>query len=229
MRKLILMVTVFFFLISPAVADIVGSKHDLSVAGGGSVKDAATKQVCVFCHTPHGASTTVTGPLWNRGPLAAAASTNATFAYTDPSGTMVNGAPHIDDVNDTDAPLCLSCHDGSIGNTLENQPNDVNVSLVSEVAFAASAANLGADLSNDHPIGMVYDNVGDTELVAAAGGLPLFTSAIGGATPVQTAGVVWCSSCHDVHGKYDGVSADYPYFLNDTMDGSALCLNFHDK
>jgi hypothetical protein len=38
-------------------ASVVGSKHDLSSATGGSpYKTTGTNQVCVFCHTPHVAS-----------------------------------------------------------------------------------------------------------------------------------------------------------------------------
>ena len=42
--------------------DILNSKHDLggAIAGG-------TDEVCVFCHTPHGANTSASAPLWNKG------------------------------------------------------------------------------------------------------------------------------------------------------------------
>lgn len=218
MRKMMMVVMAIFLVASPAWAAIVGSKHDLSSGGSGSVKDAATTQVCVFCHTPHGASTTVAGPLWNRD------STDATVGgYTDPSGTMEAGIPALADMNDTDAPLCLSCHDGTVGNTLENQPNEGDVTLDSEVAFAAGPANLGTDLSNDHPIGMRYDDTNDLQLKATT--LPLFSSKIGA---TEQADVVWCSSCHDVHGKDNG-GTDFAFFLNDSMTASALCLRCHDK
>ena len=39
---------------------IAGSKHDLSTDW-----EPYSQQVCVFCHTPHGATPGVT-PLWNR-------------------------------------------------------------------------------------------------------------------------------------------------------------------
>ena len=46
-----------------AVAAIAGSPHDL---GGNTAADNG--EVCVFCHTPHGAATgaTESAPLWNK-------------------------------------------------------------------------------------------------------------------------------------------------------------------
>ncbi len=227
MRKLMVMVMVFFFFASPVLADIVGSKHDLSASGGSTLTNetGGTTQVCVFCHTPHGSSTTVSGPLWNRDQQA------ATAAYNNPNNTMAAGAPDVFDVNDTDAPLCLGCHDGTVGNVLENQPNDFNTTVV-DTGFAASPAALGTDLSNDHPIGMVYNDAAGQELnspvAGFVGSLPLYTSNIGGAAGADAGDVVWCSSCHDVHGKDNG-GTDYPFFLNDSMDNSALCVVCHIK
>lgn len=63
-------------------------------------------EVCVYCHTPHGANTTINAPLWNR--------TNAPTTYqiynllgSQASGNTVNqpGASSL---------TCLSCHDGTV-------------------------------------------------------------------------------------------------------------------
>ncbi len=74
---------------------LVGSKHDLSTS--------TTPEPCVFCHTPHAASTTNPTPLWNR-----AVGTGKTFTtYT--SQTMDSACPA------TPGPIsmaCLGCHDG---------------------------------------------------------------------------------------------------------------------
>jgi len=52
---------------SPAMAQIVGSQHDLSSGGTSQNPTSSTDQVCVFCHTPHGGDTTTTSlPLWNK-------------------------------------------------------------------------------------------------------------------------------------------------------------------
>ena len=60
------------------ISDVRGTKHNLSAApdlsatpSGGTVpvrtiKATSETQVCVFCHTPHGATTGIVAPLWNR-------------------------------------------------------------------------------------------------------------------------------------------------------------------
>ena len=44
------------FCVSNALADIATTKHNLSVSGPGDVKASVETQICIFCHTPHGAS-----------------------------------------------------------------------------------------------------------------------------------------------------------------------------
>ena len=60
------------------ISDVRGTKHNLSAALDGSttpsggtvpvrsVKATSETQVCVVCHTPHGATTGIVAPLWNR-------------------------------------------------------------------------------------------------------------------------------------------------------------------
>src|SRR6266481_2880331 len=58
-----LLVTGAWLLAQPAQADtILASKHDLSVAGPGTIKATTESEVCTFCHTPHRAGQS---PLWN--------------------------------------------------------------------------------------------------------------------------------------------------------------------
>ncbi|WP_157671888.1 cytochrome c3 family protein [Desulfuromonas soudanensis] len=200
------------------MAVIKDTKHDLS-SGNVNGSGSNTDETCVFCHTPHGASASGTAPLWNR-----TNDTTPTGTYGNPTGTM-NAVPLAADVALTDAVLCLSCHDGSIGNTLTNPPNSLGATALAVTATLSAGANLGADMSNDHPIGMSYGDAitgGDTELVAAAGGLPLFSQTLSVAGAKTD--VVWCSSCHDVHGKV-GVST----FLQVTNAASALCTTCHSK
>ena len=64
--------------ITNKISDVRGTKHNLSAAVDGSstpsggtvptrtVKATSETQVCVFCHTPHGANTDIPSPLWNR-------------------------------------------------------------------------------------------------------------------------------------------------------------------
>ena len=49
-----------------ADAGISTTKHNLGSAGTGSNTFDGTAEICVFCHTPHGADTNANPPLWNR-------------------------------------------------------------------------------------------------------------------------------------------------------------------
>ena len=85
-------------------------------SGLGDVFTTGTDQICVFCHTPHGANTGVTSaPLWNR------ATGSATYTvYT--SGTMQATAPG-NTLNGGASLACLSCHDGTQAmDNMLNQP-----------------------------------------------------------------------------------------------------------
>ena len=91
----------------PATAQIANTKHNLGTTTGGTGvnKFSGTAEICVFCHTPHGADTSAAVPLWNR-TLPAPAS----FTTYDSLGTS--------SLDGKTAPVgsvsiaCLSCHDG---------------------------------------------------------------------------------------------------------------------
>jgi len=103
-------------------ASIVGSKHDLSA---GHATSDARDQICVFCHTPHGANvdldndndgtvdadhpTRPPAPLWNR-----KISTMSAF-------TMYKSATLNANCDATPSPLslvCLSCHDSASSSSM---------------------------------------------------------------------------------------------------------------
>ncbi len=230
------------------VGGIATTKHNLSTTGTGSIKTDGTTEICVFCHTPHGADTGVAAPLWNR------AQTTATFQVyssssldaqpTQPTGTSL---------------ACLSCHDGTVAfDAIRNLPGSggftdtPSADGVTTWTFtnaptkkmpAGIIANIGTDLRNDHPISMVYADArspSSTSPVQTAGfravvttgnkkcvggtdcndvnALPLSSATIGG-----PADFVQCTSCHDPH------RSDTPTFLRKSNDGSALCLTCHVK
>lgn len=211
MKKLLVLVAAATLFATPALAIISGGPHDMSsnVAGGGLTSD--TDETCVFCHTPHGATASSFAPLWNRTNVA------ATNFYGNPAGTM-DAVTTLAGVNGSDATLCLSCHDGSsYAAALTNPPNALAGQPVVAGTMAATA-NLDTDLSNDHPIGFVYqDSItnGDTELVGAPAGITFYGT---------LSDTMWCSSCHDVHG---GV-ANTPLLVKSNV-ASALCTSCHVK
>ncbi|HEY6863337.1 MAG TPA: hypothetical protein VI319_05515, partial [Burkholderiales bacterium] len=96
---------------------IANTKHNLSstaVAGQNRVT-AGTDEICVFCHTPHGADTTAPAPLWNKSLSSLSGNTYKT--YDSLGSTTIDGAFATDGVNNSSVGsvslACLSCHDGT--------------------------------------------------------------------------------------------------------------------
>ena len=139
------------------LAGVRGSKHDLSEGGGAQQTTTVTTEVCVFCHTPHGAASSVSAPLWNK-----SLPTTSYQRYSDLGTSSLDG---------TEAPVgsvslaCLSCHDGT-------QAMDVVINAPGSGGYTAGGAeldpaaigamtgtpipNLGTDLRDDHPISIEY-------------------------------------------------------------------------
>ena len=214
MKKLLVMAALATLVATSAFAAsgvITGSAHDLSAYSSN------TDELCVYCHTPHGGS--FDAPLWNRGVDSMAAYTAYTSATFDATASLAVG----------DAQLCMTCHDGDMSDALTNPPAggqpDFLVPGPGGSTFS-STANIGGDaakLTNDHPVGFVYD----TALAGTDGELhdPAATPAV---DALLFAGEMWCSSCHDVHKPGTVAASDIP-FLRSTNNGSALCLTCHNK
>ena len=192
---------------------IIGSKHDFSNTGwsGG--------EICIVCHTPHNADTTVTdAPLWNH------ELTQTVFDLYD--SPTFDGSSTITQPTGS-SKLCLSCHDGTValdsfGGTTGStylQPNN--------------PAYLGTSLANDHPISFLYTD----DLATTDGALypPSSTDVTIGTGDDSKTGTLQnvmlfnnqlqCASCHDVHNKF----TDGDYLLRITNVGSQICLTCHDK
>jgi len=184
---------------------VVGSKHDLSSI------NTSTTEVCVFCHTPHQA---VVGqqPLWNR------AITAATFTvYSSDTMDAIPGQPL------GTSKLCLGCHDGTLAvDAVSNPPNTGTFVQGTTLmgAINGGAADVGNDLSNDHPISIEYA-LNDAAGFNPASGTPAFV----GVLPLFGGGndQVECASCHDVH-----VDTNVP-FLRMANTNSQLCTTCHVK
>ncbi len=215
--KKVLIATVGLALVAgTAFGTVVGSKHDLSSATGPNATYQGANdggEVCVYCHTPHGASAAGIAPLWNRGTvLATNAYANSSLNHTVNLG---DGTQPSNAVNSSDAPLCLSCHAGTALTTaLNNAPNYAGFTNVAN-DLSGATTDLGADLSNDHPVGFVFNATLDGELQA-----PTTAPVNFGAGGNE----MWCSSCHDVHGGAAGTP-----FLVMSNSGSALCVDCHVK
>jgi len=151
-----------------AFAGIAATKHNLSSSGlangttiGGNKTDA-TDQICVFCHTPHGSDTTAAVPLWNK-KLPGTTYTVYNSAAATATSTIDGEILAVGSVS----LACLSCHDGTQAmDNMLNKPgsggyNAAGSSLGGTWVGAATMAGtpvpvIGADLKNDHPIGIQY-------------------------------------------------------------------------
>jgi predicted CXXCH cytochrome family protein len=186
---------------------IVGSAHDFS----GQTWNTTT-EICIVCHTPHNAITTVSdAPLWNH------TVTTSTFALY--ASSTFNGSSSITQPNQN-SKLCLSCHDGTVA--LESFGTTVG-----GTHFVSGTANLGINLGNDHPISFDYN----TSLATADGGLfdpSTQPSGLGGtiAAKMLFNGKMECASCHDVHRN---IPAGVNHLLLKSNAVSALCLTCHNK
>ncbi|NJC87298.1 MAG: hypothetical protein FIB02_02015 [Desulfuromonas sp.] len=156
-------------------SDVRNTLHNLSSSGPGTVKAAGESEICVFCHTPHGADTSQT-PLWNK-TLAAKTYTVYTSSTLD-AETIKNAS--LDQPMGS-SKLCLSCHDGAMAlgsvRVLRgvNNPATISVANTGTGGIMPSGSgtttgytrNIGAgvlgqttgfDLTNDHPISVTYDS-----------------------------------------------------------------------
>jgi len=204
-----------------AYAGIASTKHNLSTSGTGTVKSTDETEICIFCHTPHQAIKNDNIPLWNH-TLSAEASYGV---YTSPT---FDGGSTVQDLGGTNAAtaavsnLCLSCHDGTVAiNSLNNPSNALgaNPTMTGTGAggvIPAGPANIGNDLSDDHPVNFLYDNA-----LASADGSLNAPSSLTGVRLFN--GYVQCASCHDPHESVN------PAFLRVDNTGSALCLKCHNK
>ena len=171
--------------------------HNLSSLSTGTIHASAAEneqRICVFCHTPHGAS--AKGALWNRqdpvgpngdgsfplyGNLAALSIDEigaAKYTNTDPTVEYPNGASR----------LCLSCHDGvsAVGEVINGGP----------LASLAMSTQATIDLSTSHPISFVYDGTVLAALTSVAGkGNYLLPPA----TYLDAQQRMQCTACHDPH------------------------------
>src|SRR5581483_3793089 len=142
---------------------------------------AGTTEVCVFCHTPHGANqegVKFRAPIWNR-TLSSAQYQMYDQVWSKSFEARPNNPGHPTGYSR----LCLSCHDGTIAlGSVLNKPGSggLNGSIQMEYPTGQAPAGpfgsmpvgegptgqatrvLGRDLRNDHPISMTFD----TELLS---------------------------------------------------------------
>lgn len=224
MKKILILIAAIALTFGVAYADnVTNTDHNLTDSTNPYYTDGVntTDEICVFCHTPHGAS--ADAPLWNRQytPGAFSMYTSTTLDMT------IQAAP------ESVSAACLSCHDGTTAfDSLINEPGNGN-DAITDAAWLASwsgsgnkmnatnspVAYLGTDLSDDHPISIAYDTTLDADFNAIVGnavnGLPLYDG--------TNLNQVECGSCHNPHEDI------LPAFLRISNAGSAICVSCHLK
>ena len=197
LRSLLLAVCLLISSYAFAVGDIIGTAHNLSTSGSGPFKSQTEDRICVFCHTPSPHNAVPDAPLWNR----------RSSGYINYQSSTMDATPGKPGGSSR---LCLSCHDGTIalGDMLSGSPdNDLRGT------FLTGRSNLSNDLTNDHPVSIIYDPgllATDPDLANPAGvDLPL------------EQGEIQCVTCHDPHD--DTISP----FLHRSMQNGELCTTCH--
>lgn len=203
MKRLALTLAVLAFA-RTASASIAGGSHDLTKATYGN---STSLPACQYCHAPHvWVTADITGgPLWNRN--------SHPGPYTVYTSQTISQVP----VLGTASLLCLSCHDGVAMSQVNNgtAPAGALVPIGALNAGPTFYANVGTDLTNDHPVGVTYTVGTYYNDVSTNANVKLY------------GGKVECASCHDPHGTSDGVRGGAVFARWGT--GVDLCSQCHRK
>jgi mono/diheme cytochrome c family protein len=101
-------------------------------------------EVCVYCHTPHGANTNAAAPLWNR-----KLSTDTTYVTYDKLNTTTL-TMEVSQPGASSLP-CLSCHDGSQAtDAIINMPGSGQYSSAADPRTWIANTALGQSKSTSH-------------------------------------------------------------------------------
>lgn len=188
--KLMSVLLILILLHSSVMARIQGSPHDLSVLSEGDA--------CGFCHTPHGALPQ--SPGWSR-----KLSDSVYTIYQSSSLEAKVGQP-------TGASkMCLSCHDGTVALTHTKKGGAAGVYIT------PGSANLGTDLSDDHPISFVYSAALSIEDPQIRPPLTLPEQ-----LKLDKSSELQCTTCHNAHDN------QYGKFLVMSNIRSQMCTSCHD-
>lgn len=223
---------------------IDNSPHDLDALRGDD-----NGEICVYCHTPHGARLDIDAPLWNK--------PGGTATYTSYDSSTLDGT--ILAVGSVSV-ACLTCHDGTQAmDAILNMPGaGMGSGATGTTNMSGTPVPvLGTDLSDDHPIGIQYggfdpgtgqidaDFLNDTNglQTAVINGLDRWwvdTEGTPNGTREKTDMILYtrdnggndepfveCATCHDPH--LGNGTATEVNFMRISNANSAVCLACHVK
>lgn len=232
MKKILVVVLVVAIALvgaSIAMAGVAGSKHDITnylwtggtVSHVGGLDTLVSREVCVYCHTPHGGVGTA-GLLWNKQETAVTLGTPYSMVSATGGGQAMTTLSTI-------TKLCLSCHDGiQAVYYMKNTPNygafitaTTGTANVDAGGLIINAAKFTGDFSDDHPVGFNYDTAQSAENILRPGSLPVTPPAT---LPLSNGNMMECSTCHDVH---NSVAVANSALLRVDNALSGLCTSCH--
>lgn len=177
--------------------------HNLSYLGG---------EPCAYCHSVHNSVGGMGRPAYMGASLP-----SITLIYN--SLTLDHGITETSVAN-SDAPLCLTCHDSGFVGTMTDAT--IKSTLLAKIGVSPAdpvlaQRDIGVDLRNDHPVGFVFNAALDPTGLKN----PNFTRIHVTFGPGYNE--MWCSTCHNPHDN------TYPPLLSTSNAGSAMCLDCHTK
>jgi predicted CXXCH cytochrome family protein len=229
------------FAAQPADAGIADTKHNLGSTnktldgGTNGNKFSGTAEICVFCHTPHGADTAAAVPLWNR-----VLHNTSIYSTFDQLGTSTLDG-QILPVGSVSL-ACLSCHDGTQAlNVMLNAPGSGGYNVSGGTLAGtwdsrglASTKNgsmnydsivyIGSDLKNDHPIGIEFCGGGLTGTGSTVSGTCRDDSFNGSAVKTRQVGPIptfWV----DTNGDGTRQKTDFALYTRQATAGAFQGLN----
>ena len=192
------------------VGGIANTRHNLTMSynTNNQVMDQFRNnyyEICVYCHTPHGANATADAPLWNR---TVTQRTYTLFNQDKTSGKTNFFEPTTLDLTYTqpgpNSLTCLSCHDGATAiDSIINMPtqmtgefragysNNAETQVESEFLDAWSGNKLGTGSPGDPP----EPGKPDTDHAG-----------------FNTGGGSYCISCHNAGGGAGSLGPDFMIF-----------------
>lgn len=170
--------------------------HNLSSRSGNTKKADTETQICIFCHTPHGAL--ANAPLWGRPDPTGSFAIRAGLGISDPAIVNTTLYSTAADYPNGASKLCLSCHDGvtAIG-ILANGD---------EIVMSGGNA-IGIDLAISHPVSFIYNSDVEIHLGTASYNVPTVASGY-----IDSAERVQCTSCHQPHQDTRQGGSNYPFW-----------------
>lgn len=140
------------------LADL-NNPHNLAANSNG-VAAVSETQICVFCHTPHGAiqnTALINGPLWNHKLSEATYTVKAQSLFANAQIGNYNLLSTVTTKPDGSSRMCLSCHDGTValGETASHGTIEMaaNACLTTDGKLKNGCSSyIGTDLTSKHVV-----------------------------------------------------------------------------